>query len=211
MAHFRFLHPIMHPILDLRRVGALPNEIHEAIIGQADAYDLKALSCVSKGFRKLALKVLFNKLTFSMSNDFDFMLSSPMSRRVHLDLQNRAPLHFLKPVRHVQLDTLFEARAAAYFQRCPHVLQGGNPVWWHRSFRLMPVFGNLKDNALESLSWNLGICPPRELFSSGGYLAKKQTALKSLSLITDGNCARNQRYTLLPGFLTKSKSLLQRF
>lgn len=163
----------MYPILDLRRVGALPNKIHEAIIGQADAHDLKALSCVSKDFRKLALKVLFNKLTFSISNDFDFMLSSPMSRRVRLDLQNRAPLHFLKLVRHVQLDTLFEARAAAYFQRCPHVLQGGNPVWWHRSFRLMPAFGNLKDNALESLSWNLGIYPPRELFSSGGYLAKK--------------------------------------
>lgn len=57
-------------------------------------------------------------------------------------------------------------------------------------------------------SWHLGICVPNYILGPGGYLAKSQTRLTSLSLITDPNCSSEKH--LSPPLVLDSFSELRK-
>jgi len=184
----------------LLQVGDFPTEIHQVIIDQANPYDLKALSRVSRRFRDLAKARLFETLTFK-TNERDFRVHSTMGRRIRLDLEGAQPLTFSNFVKHVRLDTLFLAPFWDWRDsRCPH-----SRYTTFRSSPLMKFFEQLPDNSLESFSWNLGTCLPDDIFNA--YLPRKQSTIKSLSLMTDPHCDDWMRTTIRSGTLTQFHDL----
>jgi len=52
----------------------------------------------------------------------------------------------------------------------------------------MPLLEGLSDNKLRSFAWTLDTCIPKEILGPSGYLARKQSQIETLQLITDGAC-----------------------
>ncbi|KAI8933117.1 hypothetical protein NX059_009760 [Plenodomus lindquistii] len=49
---------------------------------------------------------------------------------------------------------------------------------------VLPVLEGLRDDTLRSFTWKMGTCIPRKILGPSGYLARKQTQIKSLVLVT---------------------------
>lgn len=58
-------------------------------------------------------------------------------------------------------------------------------------------------------SWSLGICVPKRLLGSSGYLAQKQQNIETIRLVTDGKCrwAEEDNYRLYLTAFPHLKSL----
>lgn len=133
-----------------------------------------------------------------------------LGARPYDSLDASRPLECLKLVKHLHLEAPFR-EMLEQSERCPHyqlrqeaIFHGSDVVVLvsdpdevpKASFalllKLMPLLLQLQENGLASFSWDLGICIPESILGSEGYLTKKQTAIKSLSLITTGICHRNR-------------------
>ena len=182
----------------------LPTELQAAVLEQADFRDLKALSLVSKGLRALALSRLFETVTLVVYEEelrHEGVSDQQLRRELQADL---VPGFFPTRVRHLRYER-------------PDVYLGGCQCANFRSWRAMNVLDAMKDNQLKALSFDLGtrlpeafLSPPTSARGTAtpcepgyvaigssaeaempiSYLVNSQTALESLSLVTDSYCVR---------------------
>ncbi|PGH28185.1 hypothetical protein AJ80_00075 [Polytolypa hystricis UAMH7299] len=57
---------------------------------------------------------------------------------------------------------------------------------------ILSLLERIEDDGLQSFAWDLGSCVPEKILGPDGYLARKQSKLESIRLITDGTCFTNE-------------------
>ena len=198
-----------HPMLQNQ-----PTEILEAIIDHLPSKkDRISFSGVSKRFRELLSSRFFKTLTIR-AKEHDLL---GLDARPYASLEARKPLGGFKLVKHLHLKAPFHRKLGD--ARCPHTQLSGplppDQVTGRRLYgsharllKLIPLLYQLQENGLVSFSWDLGMCVPEHILGREGYLAKKQTVIESLSLITGGkHYYKREDYALPNVVLSNSPQL----
>ena len=170
----------MHPIFP-----ELPSELLELIIENLPyKKDRRALWRVSRRFREHLNTHMFETLTIRAKEHNLARLDA----RLYGCLDATRPLSCLRLVKNLHLKAPFHEMLSGI--RCPHhQLSWDTDVVPKAEFAsliaLLPLLIQLKVKGLASFSWDLGMCIPGNILGPEGYLTKKQTAIESLSLITN--------------------------
>ena len=122
------------------------------------------------------------------------------------------PLKCLQLVKHLHLKAPFHEMLFGI--RCPH-----HQLSWYTDvvpkaefaslIALLTLLIQLKVKGLASFSWDLGMCIPENILGPEGYLTKKQTAIKSLSLTTGMGCSHSPQLSAEIIVLSKFPKLRQ--
>ena len=175
----------------------LPLELLESIIHYIpNKEDRRALWRVSRIFRELLTTRIFETLTIRP----DEYALARLGAKPYDSLDTNRPLECLKLIRHLHLKAPFHYMLQQQ-ERCPHysyrLREYGYWVPYPDDipkasftplFKLVPLLLQMQEKSLVSFSWDLGTCIPENILGSEGYLTKKQTAIESLLLITNGEC-----------------------
>ncbi|KAK2800038.1 hypothetical protein FQN50_008277 [Emmonsiellopsis sp. PD_5] len=165
----------------------IPVEIIHLIIQQISAKpDLSSLSLVSWRLHRLVVPFLYSSIVIRSKDKFlDNLLVEPFSRTCCDGTSH------LEHVKHVRVYTAFHTND--HEGDCPHqAWENGERRFGNFKKHLLPLLERLEDQSLEGFSWELGCCVPEEILSAWGYLNKKQSSLRTLSLMTLGQCRENR-------------------
>ncbi|KAK2782273.1 hypothetical protein FQN53_000089 [Emmonsiellopsis sp. PD_33] len=164
-----------------------PVEIIHLIIQQLSAKrDLSSLSLVSWCMHRLVVPFLYRSIVIRSKDTFlDNLFVEPFFRTC---CDGTSHLEYVK---HVRVYTAFHTKD--HEGDCPHqAWENGERRFGNLKTHLLPLLERLEDQSLEGFSWELGCCVPEEILSARGYLNKKQSSIRTLSLMTLGQCRENR-------------------
>ncbi|TIC93708.1 hypothetical protein CH35J_009063 [Colletotrichum higginsianum] len=188
----------------------LPIEIISTVIKQLPGKDVKSLSLVSKAIHDRVELSIWESVRVRPETE----------ARLSLIRGADCPLRALRAAKHLRFH--FEISKATC-ERCPHYLDNGDPhvpddeeeyalerpdEEFPRFLRLAreaeALVRRLEDDQLLSFSWDIGTCVPAEILGTHGIVSRRQSAIRSLTLVTDYTCEAD-----LPGSVIDLSSFNQ--
>ncbi|WQF84562.1 Putative F-box domain-containing protein [Colletotrichum destructivum] len=172
----------------------LPIEIISIVIKQLPGKDVKSLSLVSKAIHDRVELSIWESVRIRPETE----------ARLSLIRGADCPQRALRAAKHLRFHLEISKVTC---ERCPHYLDNGDPhvpddeeeyalerpdEEFPRFLRLAreveALVRRLEDDQLLSFSWDIGTCVPAEILGTHGIVSRKQSAIRSLTLVTDYTC-----------------------
>ncbi|EEH49310.2 uncharacterized protein PADG_05389 [Paracoccidioides brasiliensis Pb18] len=183
---------------------SLPAEILHLILSNLERYDLKRVCEVSKALRSVATPFLYHSLTIWLARERDEYQSERLLRVLHSFLNippdQPNPLQFVRSLEFLPVArdrTLGCASFNVHAETPPdpafplpapyRIGQSFRQEFWEFDAGIGCILRLLKEDHLQKLRWNLGICTPKIPLNL--YLATKQKRIEEIWLKTDPGCA----------------------
>ncbi|KAM0801053.1 hypothetical protein BDR22DRAFT_962536 [Usnea florida] len=180
------------PLLD-----RLPTEVLYTVAKDLRQHDLNSWSRVCKALHSALNPLLWKTLTIREKDEGHLGLDIDPFLRTYTYCPTHDHLQYVKNVivttpryqdmsvkcahRNLEIRMLYDVSSG---QSLPNLVD-------RLALNLLPLTRHLRDNQLQSFSWNAMTCLPSHvapLFGPRGYIPLKQSSIESLSLVTGGLC-----------------------